>query len=111
MPFKRRVDKTRDPAITPAMLTIFDRMRYASGRRWWDLHGELFDHYMAALSPHPRPWQWPVTQSPREALEGGERPEALALWRALDQASRAARAARRADAARNGRGRELPPAA
>lgn len=29
---------------------------------------------------------WPVVQSPREAAEQGERPEALALWNALAQA-------------------------
>ena len=37
MPMKRRIDKTRDPMVTSAMFAVFDKMRYASGERWWEL--------------------------------------------------------------------------
>src|SRR5262245_22511978 len=94
MPFKRRVDKSRDPTITPEMVSIFERMKRANGKRYDDLHGTLWDLYMAALAPRVRPWQWPVVQSPREAEEEGERPAALELWHALNQASRETRALR-----------------
>jgi hypothetical protein len=94
MPFKRRIDKARDPVITPQMVTIFERMKRCNGKKWWALHGELFDQYQRALSPRTRPWQWPLVQSPREAEQEGERPAALELWRALNDASREARATR-----------------
>jgi hypothetical protein len=97
MPFKRRIDKTRDPVITPPMVSLFEQMkRCSSNAKWWALHGKLWDLYQAALSPRTRPWQWPVIQSPREAEDEGERPEALALWRALNDASREARRAQKA---------------
>jgi len=73
------------------MVEIFAQMKRASGEKWWRLHGELFGVFNEALAPRPRPWQWPVIQSPREAADEGERPEALALWRALDLAAREAR--------------------
>jgi hypothetical protein len=105
MPFKRRVNKQTDTPVTPAMVELFEGMKRCAdgGERWWELHGELWQLFNAALSPRPRPWQWPVVQSPREAQAQGERPEALELWHALDIASREARAQR------NGGG--LPPAA
>jgi len=106
MPFKRRTNKTRDPVITPQMVAIFDRMRYARGERWDDLHSELWDCYQAALAPaRTRPWEWPLCIDPRAdtnpypqgsaawlAWHPNER--AREMWRALDAASRAARAAR-----------------
>jgi len=98
MPFKRRIDKTREPPITPRAVEIFDRMRRCNGERWWDLHSDLCDEL------HTKPWQWPCIEDPREANpypEGAPahaswRPdrEAQALWQTLDQASREARAAR-----------------
>jgi len=30
MPMKRRIDKTRNPMVTSAMVAVFDKMRYAS---------------------------------------------------------------------------------
>lgn len=94
MPFKRRVDKTREPPITPQMVSLFERMKRCNGARWWQLHGELWDAYQRSLSPRTKPWQWPVIQSPREAEQEGERPAALELWHTLNAASREARAVR-----------------
>jgi hypothetical protein len=116
MPFKRRVSKERDTPITPQMVAVFDQMRRARGERRRQLHGELFDLYMAALSPHPRPWEWPLCIDPREdvnpyppgtAAHLSWEPNlgAQEMWK-LDQASCEARAAR------NGSGStKHPPAA
>src|SRR5262245_22941150 len=108
MPFKRRVSKERDPVITPAMIAIFDKMRYAGGQRYDDLHVELWDAYQAELSVRARgtkPWEWPLCIDPRDdtnphpkgsaawlAWQPNER--AREMWKALDQARREARAVR-----------------
>ena len=111
VPFKRRVSKQSDTPITPAMIRLFEAMRRCNGNRWDDLHGELFDRYCEACAPRPKVWQWPVVQSPAQAAERGERPAALALWQALNEASREARAARKTglSARRNGRSTDQPP--
>src|SRR5262249_17302059 len=94
--------------VTPEMIRVFDQWRYASGARRDQLHGELWELYMYACLPKPPVHQWPVIQSPREAEEDGERPEALALWLALADARREARAATDASRRRNGASDQPP---
>jgi hypothetical protein len=109
MPFKRRVSKQTDTPITPRMISIFDRMRYASGKRYDDLHDEIWALYQAELSARTgrtRPWEWPLCVNPRFDLNPypagtpahlSWQPDLRAqeMWQALVDASREAREARR----------------
>jgi len=109
MPFKRRIDKTRESPITPRAIEIFDAMRRCNGDRWWQLHSELCDEL------HTPPYAWPCVEHPGEAnpypadcaahLSWQPDREAQALWRALDAASREARLAARG----NGGVSDQPP--
>jgi len=67
MPGTKRTPVTRTPIspITPRMVELFDAMRRATGERRDRLHCDLFDTYMDALMPHPRPYEWPVCVDPR----------------------------------------------
>jgi len=105
MPFKRRISKQTDMPITPRMIELFDAWRRASGERRDELHGDLWDAYMTALMPHPRPWQWPCVRPPGPAPDY-DRP-AQELYEALAEASREARQARRFRA--NGAPHQPPP--
>jgi hypothetical protein len=99
MPYKRRHGPTeREPKISARAIEIFDAMRRVNGDRWWDLHAEL------SVELKTKPWAYPCVQSPNEpnpyppgtAAHLSWRPdaEAVALWQALAQASREARAVR-----------------
>jgi hypothetical protein len=117
VPFKRRISKQTDTPITPRMVAIFDKMRYAGGKRYDDLHDELWDLYQAELSARTgrtRPWEWPLCVNPahdRNPYASGTpahlswKPDERAqdMWQMLVDASHEARAQR------NGGG--LPPAA
>ena len=121
MPFKRRVSKERDPVITPAMIAIFDKMRYAGGQRQNDLHGQLWDAYQSELSARTgrtKPWEWPLALDPRDDvnpyapgtlahLSWQPNERARTMWKTLLDASRQARETR--TAARNGRLSNQPP--
>ena len=109
MPYKRRGgSKERESPITPRAIEIFDRMRrcgYGSDM-WWGLHS------MLSAELRCKPWDYPCIAPPNERnpyppgtpahLSWRPDADAQALWQALAQASREARAQR------NG---GLPPAA
>jgi len=88
----KRVPVTRSPIpqITPRSIELFNAMRQCrctwrkdrrlgtmcpGCERWWKLHGDLFDELRVPV------WQWPCVENPLEVDEGN-RPEAVALWRA-----------------------------
>jgi hypothetical protein len=105
MPGTRRTPIGRSPQlqITPRAIRLFEAMRRcwcicpedrelgtecAGCARWRALHGDLWDELQVPI------WQWPCVEDPRD--DDGKRPEAVALWRELENASREARRQQRA---------------
>src|SRR5262245_45636877 len=62
-------------------------VRCSACDRWWKLQNALCDELATPI------YQYPCVEDPRD---GGNRPDAEALWRALDAASREARRQERA---------------
>jgi hypothetical protein len=129
MPGTRRIPIGRPPlsVITPPMVAIFDRLRYAAfySDKWWALHGELWNAYQAELGARTgktRPWEWPLCVAAKDDANPypvgtpahlSWQPDfrAREMWEMLARASCEAREARKArPAARNGRSTERPPA-
>jgi hypothetical protein len=108
MPTNRTpIRRSSQPAITPQMIALFDRMQRARSQEQYDeAHGQLWDCYQMALRPRTRPWEWPLCVDPRDDVNpyppGSNayrswQPNLRAqeMWKALDAASREAKRAER----------------
>jgi hypothetical protein len=77
------IGRQRTPQISEKAIKLFHQMRRCRGSdRWWTLQNDLCDELRTPV------WQYPCIEDPRDADGDGDRPEAQALWRALDQAAR-----------------------
>ena len=69
-------------SFTPLALDLFRRLKAAGDNdEWWDIHNALRDVLQC------RPWEWPCVEEPGVERNYEPRPEALALWAALEEAS------------------------
>jgi hypothetical protein len=76
------VNRDHRRSFTPQALDLFRKLKAAKAAprsgEWWDIHWLLHQELRC------KPWEWPCVEEPNIERNYEPRPEALALWTALE---------------------------
>jgi hypothetical protein len=77
---RRPINRPQRTRFTPDVLEAFRRLKGTrTQENWWKAHNILHNALRC------QPWQWPCVEPPDADRNYEPRPEAVALWRQLDQ--------------------------